>query len=100
MKKKIKTYQRLETCLSRALPLLSPLASCLAEDLFVIVDRGDMAIVDVVVIVVVVVEPGVKYNDVVESGNKVKLNLNLNNVQLVKSCDRGNGPCAIAKNTA
>ena len=57
MKKKIKTYQRLETCLSRALPLLSPLASCLAEDPFVIVDCGNVAIVDVVVVVVVVVEP-------------------------------------------
>ena len=80
MKKKIKTYQELETRLSRALPLLSPLVSCLTvvvtEDLFVIIDRGDVAIVDVVAVVVVVVEPGVKGNDVLESGNKVKLNLN------------------------
>ena len=99
MKKKIKAYQELETRLSRALPLLSPLVSCLTvvvtEDPFVIVDRGDVAIVDVVAVVVIVVEPGVEGNDVLESGNKVKLNFNLNNVQLVKSCDRGNGPCVI-----
>ena len=76
MKKKIKTYQELETDVSQALPLLSPLVSCLAEDPFIIVDRGDVAIVDVVAVVVVVVEPGVKGNDVLESGNKVKLNLN------------------------
>ena len=75
MKKKIKTYQELETDVSRALPLLSPLVSCLAEDPFIIVDRGDVAIVDVVAVVVVVVEPGVKGDDVLESGNKVKLNL-------------------------
>ena len=76
MKKKIKTYQELETRLSRALPLLSPLVSCLTKDPFIIVDRGDVAIVDVVAVVVVMVEPGVKGNDVLESGNKVKLNLN------------------------
>ena len=71
MKNKIKTYQELKTHLSRALPLLSPLVSCLAEDPFIIIDRGDVAIVDVVAVVVVVVEPGVKGDDVLESGNKV-----------------------------
>ena len=40
------------------------------------------------------VEPGVKSNDVLESGNKVQLELE--QCLVVKSCDRGNGPCAIA----
>ena len=55
--------------------MLSPLVSCLAEVPFVIIDRGDPAFVDVVAVVVVVVEPGVKSNDVLESGNKVQLEL-------------------------
>ena len=74
--------------------MLSPLVSCLAEVPFVIIDRGDPAFVDVVAVVVVVVEPGVKSNDVLESGNKVQLELE--QCSVVKSCDRGNGPCAIA----
>ena len=78
MKKKIKAYQELETRLSRALPLLSPLVSCLTvvvtEDPFVIVDRGDVAIVDVAAVVVIVVESGVKGNDVWRVGTKLTRN--------------------------